>query len=202
MTRVGVLGGSFDPPHAGHLMIAEEAMRRVGLDAVLFVPAGEQWLKEGQVVAPATHRLAMARLAAASCEGSQVSDVEVRRPGPSYTVDTLQLLRDRYGADIELFFILGEDALADVPRWSRPQELAALCTLIAMPREDRSSRPNLEAVYGAVPGLKDRVIVLEQAPRMDLSSSEVRRMIADGESLRCAVPNAVMKYIDAHRLYA
>ena len=186
-------------------MIASEAMSRVGLDAVLFVPAGEQWLKQGQVtlsLAPATHRLAMGRLAAASLQGSHVSDVEVTRPGPSYTVDTMRLLRDRYGADTELFFILGEDALADLPRWSRPQELVVLCTLIAMPREGGSDRPDLDALENAVPGLKKRLIILDQAPRMDLSSSKVRQMIADGESLSCAVPNAVVKYIEAHRLYA
>ena len=201
MTRVGVLGGSFDPPHAGHLMIASEAMSRVGLDAVLFIPAGEQWMKQGQVIAPATHRLAMGRLAAASLQGSRVSDVEVTRPGPSYTVDTMRLLRNRYDADTEIFFILGEDALADLPQWSRPQELVALCTLIAMPREGGLDRPNLDALESAVPGLTKRLIILEQAPRLDLSSSKVRQMIADGESLRGAVPNAVVKYIEAHRLY-
>ena len=134
MSRVGVLGGSFDPPHAGHLMIAQEAGERVGLDRVLFVPAGEQWLKEGQDVAPAAHRLAMTHLLVGAEATFAVSDVEVTRPGPSYTVDTLRILREESPPDTEFFFILGEDAVADLPRWYRPQELVSLCEFIAMPR--------------------------------------------------------------------
>ena len=180
MSRVGVLGGSFDPPHAGHLMIAQEAGERVGLDRVLFVPAGEQWLKEGQDVAPATHRLAMTHLLVGAEATFAVSDVEVTRPGPSYTVDTLRILREESPPDTEFFFILGEDAVADLPRWHRPQELVSLCEFIAMPRMSQAGRPDLTAAYAAIPGLRDKVTILEDAPRMDISSSRVRQLLASG----------------------
>ena len=201
MSRVGVLGGSFDPPHAGHLMIAQEAGERVGLDTVLFVPAGEQWLKEGQDVAPATHRLAMTHLLVGAEATFAVSDVEVTRPGPSYTVDTLRILREESPPDTEFYFILGEDAVADLPRWHRPQELVSLCEFIAMPRMGQAGRPDMSAAYAAIPGLKERVNILEDAPRMDISSSRVRQLLASGSDLRGVVPNPVVKYITARRLY-
>ena len=201
MSRVGVLGGSFDPPHAGHLMIAQEAGERVGLDRVLFVPAGEQWLKEGQDVAPAAHRLAMTHLLVGAEATFAVSDVEVTRPGPSYTVDTLRILREESPPDTEFFFILGEDAVADLPRWYRPQELVSLCEFIAMPRSGDMGRPDLTAAYDAIPGLRERVNILEDAPRMDISSSRVRQLLASGASLSGVVPDPVAKYITAQRLY-
>ena len=201
MTRVGILGGSFDPPHAGHLMIAREAKERVGLDTVLFVPAGEQWLKEGQDVAPATHRLAMTHLLIGSTVAFTVSDMEVTRPGPTYTVDTLRELHKNSPPDTEYFFILGEDSVADLPRWHNPQELVALCRFIAIPRAGGAGRPDLTAAYAAIPGLREKVTVLEDAPRMDVSSSSVRRMVESGDAVRGIVPNNIVKYITAHRLY-
>ncbi len=205
VSRVGILGGSFDPPHVGHLMIAREARERVGLDAVLFVPAGEQWLKEGQVVAPATHRLAMTHLLVGSTPHFSVSDMEITRPGPTYTVDTLHALREASPPDTDYFFILGEDAVADLPRWHSPQELVTLCRFIAMPRAGAGGRPDLSPAYAAVPGLRDKVTVLDDAPRIDVSSSSVRRMIERGEDLKSALngvlPDYIVKYLTAHRLY-
>ncbi len=201
MSRVGILGGSFDPPHAGHLMIAREAMERVALDRVLFIPAGEQWLKEGQDVAPAIHRLAMTHLLAGSTDAFAVSDMEITRPGPTYTVDTLRELRETSPPGTEYFFILGEDSVADLPRWHEPAELVTLCRFIAMPRAGDAGRPDLTAAYDAIPGLRERVTVLEDAPRMDVSSSSIRDMLGIGASLRGVVPEAVVKYITAHRVY-
>ena len=201
MTRVGILGGSFDPPHAGHLMIAREAKERADLDTVLFIPAGEQWLKEGQDVAPASHRLAMTHLLVGSTPSFAVSDMEVTRPGPTYAVDTLQELRKDSTPDTEYFFILGEDSVTDLPRWHRPQELVTLCRFIAMPRVDGTGRPNLSAAYDAIPGLREKVSILEDAPRMDVSSSSVRKMLETGEDLSGIVPDNIVKYITAHRLY-
>ena len=201
MTRVGILGGSFDPPHAGHLMIAREAKERVGLDTVLFVPAGEQWLKEGQDVAPATHRLAMTHLLIGSTVAFTVSDMEVTRPGPTYTVDTLRELHENAPPDTEYCFILGEDSVADLPRWHNPQDLVTLCRFIAMPRAGAEGRPDLSAAYAAIPGLQEKLTVLEDAPRMDVSSSSVRRMVESGDDVRGIVPNNIVKYITAHRLY-
>ena len=201
VSRVGILGGSFDPPHSGHLMIAREARERVGLDSVLFIPAGEQWLKEGQDVARATHRLAMTHLLTGSDAAFAVSDMEITRPGPTYTVDTLRELRETSPPDTEYFFILGEDSVADLPRWHEPEELVTLCRFIAMPRAGDAGRPDLTAAYDAIPGLRERVTVLEDAPRMDVSSSSIRDMLGIGASLRGVVPEAVVKYITAHRVY-
>ena len=201
MSRVGILGGSFDPPHAGHLMIAREARERVGLDRVLFMPAGEQWLKEGQDVAPAAHRLAMTHLLTGSSAGFVVSDMEIMRTGPTYTEDTLRELRETSPPETEYYFILGEDSVADLPRWHNPQELVTLCRFIAMPRVGDAGRPDLTAAYDAIPGLREKVTVLEDAPRMDVSSSSIRQMLENGASLRGVVPEAVVKYIAAHRLY-
>ncbi|MCY4575298.1 MAG: nicotinate-nucleotide adenylyltransferase [Chloroflexi bacterium] len=201
VTRIGILGGSFDPPHAGHLMIAREAKERADLDTVLFIPAGEQWLKEGQDVAPATHRLAMTHLLVGSTPAFGVSDMEVTRPGPTYTVDTLQELRQDSPPGTEYFFILGEDSVADLTLWHNPQELVTLCRFIAMPRVDGTGRPDLTAAYDAIPGLRENVTILEDAPRMDVSSSSVRRMVESGDDLRGIVPDYIVKYITAHRLY-
>ncbi len=201
MTRVGILGGSFDPPHAGHLMIAREAKERADLDTVLFIPASEQWLKEGQDVAPATHRLAMTHLLVGSTPSFAVSDMEVTRLGPTYTVDTLRELREDSLPDMEYLFILGEDSVADLPRWHNSQELVTLCRFIAMPRVDGVGRPDLSAAYAAIPGLREKVTILEDAPRMDVSSSSVRKMLETGEDLSGIVPDNIVKYITAHRLY-
>lgn len=201
VSRVGILGGSFDPPHAGHLMIAREARERVGLDRVLFIPAGEQWLKEGQDVAPAAHRLAMTRLLIGSTAGFVVSDMEVTRPGPTYTVDTLRELRETSPPGTEYFFILGEDSVADLPRWHEPQDLVTLCRFIAMPRADGAGRPDLTAAYDAIPGLREKVTVLEDAPRMDVSSSSVRSMVRAGEDLSGLVPDEIVDYLNLHGLY-
>lgn len=201
VSRVGILGGSFDPPHAGHLMIAREAQQHVGLDTVLFIPAGEQWLKEGQDVAPAADRLAMTHLLIGSTADFVVSDMEITRPGPTYTVDTLRELREQSPPDTEYHFILGEDSVADLPRWHNPQELVTLCRFIAMPRVSEAGRPDLTVAYDAIPGLREKVTVLEDAPRMDVSSSSVRQMLETGADLRGMVPDAILKYIAAHRLY-
>ena len=205
MSRVGILGGSLDPPHVGHLVIAHEAKERVGLDTVLFVPAGEQWLKEGQAVAPATHRLAMTHLLVGATPEFSVSDMEITRPRPTYTVDTLRALREDAPLDTEYFFILGEDAVADLPRWHNPQELVTLCRFIAMPRAAAGGRPDLTPAYAAVPGLREKVTVLDDAPRIDVSSSSVRRMIERGEDLKSVLngvlPDYIVKYLTAHQLY-
>ncbi len=201
VSRVGILGGSFDPPHVGHLMIAREAQQRVGLDRVLFIPAGEQWLKEGREVAPGMDRLAMTHLLVGSTADFVVSDMEVTRPGPTYTVDTLRELLENAPADTEYYFILGEDSVADLPRWHNPQELVTLCRFIAMPRAGDEGRPDLTPAYDAIPGLRERVTVLEDAPRMDVSSSSIRDTLRSGANLRGVVPEAVAKYIAAHRVY-
>ena len=125
--RVGILGGTFDPVHLGHLTLAEEARVQLNLDQVLFIPAGQPWLKEGQQLSPAKDRLQMVRLAVASNPHFRVSAAEVERSGPTYTVDTLKALKDLLDLDTELFFILGLDAMEHFSRWKEPESLLEMC---------------------------------------------------------------------------
>ena len=198
--RIGVLGGSFDPIHLGHLLIAEEARRALQLDTVVFVPAGVQWMKEGIDVAPAAARLDMTRLAIEGNDGFQVSDVEVIRPGPSYTVETIEVLRAGAWREAEVFFILGQDALAGVGDWKRPEDLIRLCQLAVMPRVD-APPIDLAKLGGVVQGMADRVTVLGEAPRLEISSSALRRRLGRRESVRYLVPDAVVDYIVRTGLY-
>lgn len=200
MTRIGVLGGSFDPIHAGHLAIAEEARRRLSLDRVVFVPAGFQWMKEGGAFASGEERLAMVRLATAANPAFQVSDAEVTRPGPSYSADTLKLLHEQEAEAAEFTFILGEDAMAGLLDWSRPEELVRLCTFVVMPRVDAPTL-DLEEMEASLPELEGRVVFMDDAPRLEISSSNLRARIARGESIRYLVPDAVVDYITEKGLY-
>lgn len=197
--RVGVLGGTFDPVHWGHLLIAEEARVRVGLERVLFVPTGMPWLKTDRVISPARHRLAMLRLAIASHPAFALSTVEVDREGPSYTVDTLEGLKLEGGPQTELFFILGADSFRDLPRWESPRRIVELCYLVCVPR------PGLEEVSpahleGSIPGITARAFMLE-GPLVDISASDIRRRVAAGISIRYRVPQEVEDYILEHQLY-
>jgi nicotinate-nucleotide adenylyltransferase len=197
--RLGVLGGTFDPPHVGHLILAEEARTRLQLKRVLFVLAGDPWRKAGQEVTPVEHRLAMVRLLVASDPYFEVSTLEVERQGPSYTVDTLEALHQQYGPGLELYFILGEDALHDLPNWKEPARLISLAWLAVAPRppERGRTRAGLEA---AVPGLSRRIVPLPM-PTIDISSTALRERPRAGLSLRYLVPLSVEEYIRRHGLY-
>lgn len=197
--RLGVLGGTFDPPHVGHLILAEEGRTRLQLEKVLFVPAGDPWRKAGQEVTPAEHRLAMVRLLLASDPYFEVSTLEVERQGPSYTVDTLESLHQQYGPELELYFILGEDALHDLPNWREPARIISLAWLAVAPRpvERGTATPDLE---DAVPGRSERIVPLPM-PTVDISSTSLRERARAGLSLRYLVPLAVEEYIRRHGLY-
>ena len=154
MMRIGILGGTFDPIHLGHLLIAEESRITLGLERVLFVPAGRPWLKEGQPLTDAVHRVRMVELATASNPHFQVRRNEVERPGPSYTVDTLGELRAELDPDAELYFILGLDALESFHRWKEPERVLDLCRLVVVGRPGYSEgeREQLLARYQGPPG--------------------------------------------------
>jgi nicotinate-nucleotide adenylyltransferase len=194
--RIGVLGGTFDPIHYGHLAIAEEARVAMEFDYVLLVPAGQQPLKHGSHVATPEQRLAMTRLAAAGNPGLRVSPLEVERDGPSYTVTTLEQLRRTVGG--ELHFILGADALADLHRWRQAARLIELAWLVAIARPGFA--PDLAALDARLPGASKRVTVLE-GPQLDISSSALRERLAIGRPVRYLLPDAVLAYIEEHRLY-
>jgi nicotinate-nucleotide adenylyltransferase len=198
--RLGVLGGTFDPPHVGHLILAEEARTSLELERVLFVPAGDPWRKAGQHVTPAEHRLAMLRLALASDSYFEVCMLEVERPGPSYTVDTLEALRRQHGPGLELYFILGEDALHDLPNWKDPERIVTLAWLAVAPRA-QGSTPTTSDREAGVSGLSQRIVAIDM-PIIDISSTALRARARAGLSLRYLVPLAVEEYIGRHGLYA
>ena len=195
--NIGVLGGTFDPIHMGHLIIAEEARVRLGLSKVLFVPAGQPWLKQDRDVTPAVHRVEMVGRAIADNPYFELSTLEVERPGPSYTVDTLTTLRKELGSRAIPFFILGRDTLAELPLWKEPQKVVQLCRLVVPPRLGSGDLKHLGKV---LPGLLERVIQLDM-PVIGISSSEIRQRIAQGLSIRYLVPPEVEKYITEHEIY-
>lgn len=196
--NVGVFGGTFDPIHAGHLIVAEQARIRLKLSVVFFVPAGQPWLKIDHIITPALDRVEMVRRSIVNNPYFKLSTVEVDHPGPSYTVDTIASLRDELGAQ-SFFFILGSDSLAGLALWKEPAKLVQLCQLVVVPRLGLNL-PDLSSLASSVPGLIDRVTRLD-APIIGISSSEIRQRVAQGLSIRYLVPDEVGEYIAERSLY-
>jgi len=199
VVNIGVLGGTFDPVHLGHLIIAEEAREQLKLDKVLFVPSGRPWLKEERIITPAEHRVSMLRLALASNPRFQISMVDVEREGPSYTVDTLADLKRQFGDSASFYFILGWDALRDLHLWKDPARIIQQCRLVAVGRPG-SAKPRLSALEAVLPGISKRVLLI-QKPLIGISSSEIRQRVAQGLSIKYLVPEAVETYIREKGLY-
>jgi nicotinate-nucleotide adenylyltransferase len=197
--KIGVLGGTFDPVHLGHIMMAEEARKSLGLKEVLLVPAGQPMTRSNERITSAEHRLRMLRLAAAGSPHLKVSTIEVERPGPSYTVDTITELRRKYGSKDEVFFILGWDSLAQLPIWREPARIVSMCILVAVPRPGWP-QPDLKALEKDILGIAKRVVFLEN-PRVDISATAIREKVARGESIDHLVPGPVAEYIKEHSLY-
>jgi len=196
--NIGVLGGTFDPIHIGHLVVAEEARIKLGLGEVLFTPAGHPWLKQDRAITSAVHRVEMVRRAIADNPHFKLSTLEVERPGLSYTVDTLTILRKQLGREVRFFFILGRDTLAELPLWKEPQKVVELCRLVVPPRLGSRDLKHLET---ALPGLMEKVIQLDM-PVIGISSSEIRQRIAQGLPIRYLVPAEVERYITEHSIYS
>ena len=194
--KLGVFGGTFDPVHAGHLIVVEQVRAGLGLDEVLFLPAGRPWFKDGQEVAGADHRLSMVGLAVAADPHFRLSEMEVARTGPTHTVDTLEELS---GRDTELYVVGGLDALEEVPRWHRPERVLELATLVGFPRPG-ANEAGLLALDSIRAGASAEVILIE-GPSVGISSSEVRQLVARGRSIRYLVPEPVEGYIYEHGLY-
>ncbi len=192
-------GGTFDPVHNAHLILAEEARTWLNLSVVIFVPSGQPWLKTGQYISPTTHRLKMLSLAIAGKPHFELSTMEIERSGPSYTVNTIAELRGRFDTADEIFFILGWDNLAELPRWHEPLRLIKMCYLAAAPRPGYP-QPDLGALEVLLPGISQRVLLLEK-PVIDISATEIRQRVGRGLSIRHLVPEAVGEYIRQHRLY-
>ena len=197
--RVGVLGGTFDPVHNGHLIIAEEAQAKLGLAKVLFIPAGRPWFKDGENVSDMGWRLDMLKLAVNGNPSFEIDTLELERAGATYTIDTMEELRKRMGEDVELFFIIGIDALSELGRWKEPERLASICHFATM-RRPGFTELDLEAMERDVPGVSGRVHVLDNV-QVDISSSDIRSRVEEGRSIRYLVPPAVRAYIEEQGLY-
>lgn len=199
MVKIGILGATFDPVHLGHLAIADEARRSLDLEEVLFVPAGQPWFKSSVKITPARHRVEMVRLASAARSEYKVSEIEIKRSGHTYTVDTLTELRREYGNRDEIYFILGWDSLEKFPEWQEPSRVIEMCFIVAVPRPGWP-HPNTKALEKAVPGITGRLILLE-GPEIDISSTAIRELVTEGEDIVSLVPAPVAEYIKKYRLY-
>jgi len=189
-TRLGVMGGTFDPIHVGHLVTAEEALHQFALDEVVFVPTGRPWMKEHDVVASAEHRYAMTAIGIEPEPRFHVSRLEVDRGGATYTVDTLRALRDEVpGA--ELFFITGADAMLEIMRWKEPEIIFDLAHFIA------ATRPGYDvAALDAIPD-----VTVMRIPALAISSTDIRTRVHQGRPIRFLVPEGVEAHIRAAGLY-
>lgn len=199
MLKIGVLGGTFDPVHSGHLVIAEAARKKLGLSRVIFVTAGEPWLKGHRNIAPGEHRLAMTELAIAENPSFGATSIDIDRPGPSYTVDTLNDLKRELGADAELYYILGLDAMAGFSEWREPERIVAICRLVAA-RRPGCLTIDLKQLERDLPGISKQITVLNN-PLSDISSSAIRERVASSLSITGLVPAAVERYIMEKGLY-
>jgi nicotinate-nucleotide adenylyltransferase len=190
--RVGLLGGTFDPPHLGHLVVAECARVELGLDELRFLVAGDPWMKSSSAVSPAADRVAMVRAAVEGAPGFTVDTREVGRTGPTYTADTLRELH-REEPDTSWWFVLGEDAAWTLPEWDRIEEAFALATFVVVTRPNHATpRPD------QLPG---RVVHLE-IPQLEVSSTQLRARFAGVHATRYLVPDAVDRYVREHGLYS
>jgi nicotinate-nucleotide adenylyltransferase len=217
--RLGLLGGSFNPVHGGHLAIAHHTREALQLDQILFIPTSHPPHKPNASLAPAQDRYEMVRLAIASDPSLAISDVELRRPGKSYSIDTIRLLQHDYGAHTQLFFLIGLDAFLDFPSWRDPRTLLELCSFVVLSRPGLSFRslstvallppipypsladldagriPRIEAPIG-----RQRLICLKQPP-CPISASDIRARIRQGLPVANLLPPLVESYILHHHLY-
>jgi nicotinate-nucleotide adenylyltransferase len=200
--RIGILGGTFDPIHYAHLAIAEEVRVALGLTEVVFMPAGQPPHKPGREVTPAQHREAMVQLAIASNPHFTYSRIELDRPGPSYLVDTLRSLRNQWGNDMSLSFIIGWDSLEELHTWYDPQGILSLLThLVAVKRPGYTSGNEYNTMLEQrLPGIHQRLLVVS-APLLNISSTELRQRVIDGRPIKYQTPEAVESYIVKHSLY-
>jgi nicotinate-nucleotide adenylyltransferase len=191
-TRLGVMGGTFDPIHHGHLVAASEVASLFDLDEVVFVPTGQPWQKGDRAVSTAEDRYLMTVIATASNPAFSVSRIDIDRPGPTYTIDTLRDLRDHRGKDVEFFFITGADALAQLLSWRNIDELFDLAHFVGC------TRPGHDL---ADPGLPTGRVSLVEVPALAISSTDCRQRVHRGEPIWYLVPDGIVQYINKRGLY-
>lgn len=193
--RIGMFGGAFDPPHIAHVALARCAVEQLGLDELRIVPTGNAWHK-ARDLSDGAHRLEMARHAFAGIPQAVVDDREVRRPGASYTVDTLRQLRAEQ-PQAQLYLVMGADQAASFARWREPQEIARLA-IISIAERPRPDAPSGQFDATGIPGGRWQPIAL---PLMPVSATDIRERLATGQGITDLVPAAVARYIDQHHLY-
>ncbi|MGE5454737.1 MAG: nicotinate-nucleotide adenylyltransferase [Methylocystaceae bacterium] len=194
--KLGIMGGTFDPIHLGHLAAAENARYYLNLDLVLFMLSAQPPHKDNQIVSPAHHRLRMVEMAIADNPCFKVSTLEMERQGASYTVDTLKELKQKLD-NPDIYFLMGSDSLFDLVNWYHYEEIASLCTLVSI------SRPGFanEEAFASVPiAIRKKTITLE-VPGLEVSSTELKRRLQSGEPVRYLLPEAVASYIEEQGLY-
>jgi nicotinate-nucleotide adenylyltransferase len=197
--KIGVLGGTFDPIHNGHLAIAEEARAYLNLNEVIFLPAGQPWMKSDRSISPARHRTAMIALALQSRPYFKTSTIEIEHQGPSYSVNSIAELKTQAVEPTDWYFILGWDNLSKIPQWREPAKLIEMCFLAAVPRPGYE-RPNMKKLEAALPGIAKKVILMDK-PRLEISATDIRNKAAQGLPISGLVPEAVEKYIKENGLY-
>ena len=195
--RIGVLGGTFDPVHNGHLYIANALRAALGLERIIWVPAGRPPHKTGQIVSKDRDRLEMLELALAGSATDEISMIDIDRSGPSYTADTLEILAERF-TPVRLFFLIGEDSLRDLPTWHDPDRLLRVAELAVAARPGVDA--DFESVARQIPAVQGRVHVVP-TDEIAISSSEIRRRVRENQSIRGLVPAPVVAYIRDHELY-
>ena len=197
-SRIGLFGGTFDPPHLGHLILASEAQTQLELDRLLWILTPEPPHKQEQQITPVAHRLSMVNLAIADNSAFELSSIELDRPGPHYTLDTIKLIgKQNPGADIVP--IIGGDSLRDLPKWHRPQEIVLACHWIGVMRRP-NDKSNLDELERELPGISSKIHYVD-APLLEIASHEIRSRIAIGKSVRYYLPSNVYDYINQHHIY-
>ncbi len=197
--KVGILGGTFDPPHMGHLMLAERAREEAGLDKVIFLPAGCPYKKKDHPVQDGTDRLKMLELAIAGHDGFAVSDLELAREGDTYTFETMETLKEMH-PETEYYFIMGADCLYSIQDWREPERIFRACHVIAAARNS-SSKEELERKQEELENRYGARIQLLFSPEIAISSSEIRERVSEGRSIRYMVPESVLRYVEEQGLY-
>ena len=198
LRRLGVFGGTFDPPHIGHLILAAEACQQLALTTVLWVLTPSPPHKRQQVVSPQATRLLMLQAAIADAPLFQISRVDMDRPPPHYAIDTVTILKAQY-PDGEMVYLMGADSLRDLPRWHRPRDFAAACNLVGVMRRPET-HISLKGLEAEIPGITQKVQFIP-APRIEISSSNIRMRVGSGRPFRYFVPEGVYQIIQEMRLY-
>jgi nicotinate-nucleotide adenylyltransferase len=196
--RIGILGGTFDPVHLGHLVLAEEARDQLGLEVVYFVPAGDPPHKRDRCLAPIEDRLAMIELAIASNARFQASRADADRPGPHYTLDMVHIFQRQLPVGGELYFLMGYDSLIELPHWHQPAELVAACHLVALTRY--AVPLDWEYLEARLPGIHQKVTLLDM-PELEIASHQIQERVRAGKTIRYLVPEEVRTYIERRKLY-